>query len=65
MHHDAPSYKLYTQVWASRLLATIVPRQVAQVFPFHSLLHSSLYHMPPPFERCILDILSLLKVEAT
>ena len=61
----APSYTLYTQVWASLVLATFVPQHVSQHFPFHSLLNSSLYHMPPPFKGCTLDILSPLEVETT
>ena len=36
-----PSYTLYTKVWASLLLATLVPRYVTQGFPSHSLFHST------------------------
>jgi len=45
-----PSYTLYTQVWASLLLASFVPQHVPSVAPSHPLLHSPLYHIPPPLK---------------
>ena len=38
----APRLLLPTQVWASFLLATLVPRHVIKVAPFYSLLHSTI-----------------------